>query len=190
MTADEEALARVVRSLEELAIPYMVTGSVASSHHGRPRMTHDVDVVIDPSPESLSRLVERLASSGFHVDAARAQDALQRRRQFNVIETSSAMKIDLILRKDRPFSREELRRRQVVQLAGGTQVRLATPEDTILSKLEWAREGGGSERQLADVTGILDVHGKGLDLAYLDRWAGDLGVADLWRQVAGPRGLA
>jgi len=190
VTPDEEALARVVRSLDALGIPYMVTGSVASSHHGRPRMTHDVDVVIDPSAEALARLVDALASSGFYVDAATARDAMKRRRQFNAIHAQSAVKIDLIVRKDRPFSREELGRRQRAVLPGGTRVSLATPEDTILSKLEWARKGGGSERQLADVAGVVDVHGGALDRAYLDRWARELDVLDLWNRVARPAGPA
>lgn len=186
MTPDEEALARVVQSLNALGIPHMVTGSVASSHHGRPRMTHDVDVVIDPSAEAMGRLVDVLAASGFYVDAATARDALRQRRMFNAIHTPSAVKIDLIIRKDRPFSREELRRRQEAELPGGTRVSLATPEDTILSKLEWARKGGGSERQLGDVAGILDVHGETLDRVYIDRWARELGVLDLWQRVAEP----
>ncbi|HXV59320.1 MAG TPA: hypothetical protein VEK15_01400 [Vicinamibacteria bacterium] len=107
MTPEERALLDVVRLLENLGIPYMIVGSVASSHHGRPRATHDADVVIDPSSSSLQMLLGRLTESGFYVDAGRARQALASRTQFNVIETHSASKIDLILRKDRPFSREE-----------------------------------------------------------------------------------
>jgi len=188
MTPEEEALAQVVRHLETLGIPYMVTGSLASSHHGRPRMTHDIDVVFDPSPETLKQLVAELLSEGFYVDAAVARDALRRRRQFNVIQTESAAKIDLIVRKDRPFSSEELRRRRPVELGGGTRVALATPEDTILSKLEWAGKSGGSEKQIADVVGVLDVHGGALDREYIERWARELGVLDLWRDVTSRRG--
>jgi hypothetical protein len=83
-----------------------------------------VDVVIDPSAEALARLVDALASSGFYVDAATARDAMKRRRQFNAIHAQSAVKIDLIVRKDRPFSREELGRRQRAVLPGGTRWRL------------------------------------------------------------------
>ena len=90
MSPEEEALVRVVRALESEAIPYMVTGSVASSYHGRPRSTHDADIVIDPTADQLSRLVQRLAAAAFYVDETQAQDALGRRRQFDVIETQSA----------------------------------------------------------------------------------------------------
>src|SRR5262245_39801111 len=130
VTVEEEALARVVRDLEALGIPYMVTGSVASSFHGRPRTTHDADVVIDPTRDTLDRLVDGLAGAGFYVDPDRARDALARRRQFNAIEITSAFKLDLIIRKDRPFSREEFSRRQPVDLPGIPRVALASPEDT------------------------------------------------------------
>jgi Mg-chelatase subunit ChlI len=182
MTPEAEALARVVRHLDDLGIVYMLAGSMASSFHGRPRTTHDADIVIDPDPEQLDRLVKGLVAAGFYVDAQRAKDALRRRRQFNAIDMSSAFKLDLVIRRDRPFSREELGRRQRVDLEG-TFVALATAEDTILTKLEWARLAGGSQRQLADACGIVDVRGDELDHAYIERWAGDLGVLDLWDQI-------
>jgi len=104
VTSETEVLANVVRHLERLGIPYMVTGSFASSVHGKPRTTHDADIVIDPTVEALDQLVAGLAASGFYVDRAAAADALRTRRHFNVIETTTAFKVDLIVRKDRPFS--------------------------------------------------------------------------------------
>jgi hypothetical protein len=182
MTAEAEALARVVGCLDDLGIAYMVAGSMASSFHGRPRTTHDADIVIDPSPDQLDRLVTALAAAGFYVDGQAAKDALRRRRQFNAIDTSSAFKLDLIVRKDRPFSREELERRQPVDL-DGVALSLATAEDTVLTKLEWARRAGGSQRQVADAQGIVDVRGDELDRAYIERWADSLGVLALWQQL-------
>jgi hypothetical protein len=179
LTPEEEALRSLVARLTDAQVPYMVTGSVASSHHGRPRSTHDIDVVMDPSASSLDALVQALTTAGFYVDAATARDALRRRRLFNVIEDRSAVKIDLIIRRDRPFSRKEFERRQPAELAPGLRVAMATPEGTVLSKLEWSRRSGGSEKQLADVAGILDVQGDRLDVAYVERWADELGVLDL-----------
>ncbi len=184
MTTEQEALFEVVRALERLGIPHMVTGSVASSFHGRPRSTHDADIVIDPAQEQLDALVRNLGEAGFYVDGARARDALRRRSQFNAIETRSAFKIDLIVRKDRPFSREELGRRQAAELSPGMSVALASPEDTIVSKLEWAKKAGHSEKQIEDAAGVLAVN-PGVDRAYIDRWARELGVLDLWREIAG-----
>jgi hypothetical protein len=184
VTVEQEVLARVTRLLADLGIPYMVAGSLASSFHGRPRTTHDADIVIDPTPEALDRLVAEVSAAQLYVDPSVAREALRARRQFNVIDAASAFKLDLIVRKDRPFSLEEFARRQPAQLAG-IPVALATAEDTILSKLEWAKQGGGSERQLADVAGIVDVKGPELDLEYIQKWAAALGVLDLWHRAAG-----
>jgi hypothetical protein len=187
MTPEEDALASVVRLLVQLAIPYMLTGSVAASYHGRPRATHDADLVIDPTPPQLDALVQKLAAAGFYVDLDSAREALRRRRQFNAIDTRHACKIDLIVRQERPFSHEEFARRIAVDLTFGRGVSIVTPEDAILSKLEWARRSGDSERQLADAAGVLDIT-RSVDRAYIERWAEDLGVTDLWRRIAGRRG--
>ena len=116
MSPEEDALASVVGLLDRLAIPYMLTGSVATSYHGRPRATHDADLVIDPTPPQLDALVQKLAAAGFYVDPDGAREALRQRRPFNAIDTRHACKIDLIVRRDRPFSRTELARRVAVDL--------------------------------------------------------------------------
>lgn len=183
MTPEQEALRELVRTLEHLGVPYMVTGSVASSFHGRPRQTNDADVVIDPTPEQLDSLVASLLGAGHYVDGQRARDALARRQQFNVIDPRTAFKIDLIIRKNRPFSREELDRRQGVPLLPGGPIALASPEDTILSKLEWAKKAGRSEKQIEDAAGVLAVN-PGIDRAYVERWAVELGVLDLWQEIS------
>jgi hypothetical protein len=186
VSPEEEALRAVVARLDGLGIAYMVTGSLASTHHGRPRTTQDVDVVIDPDAEALSRLVAGLHDDGFYVDDGVAAEALSRRGQFNAIQPESGVKIDLIVRKQRAFSIEELSRRKSVELAGGTRVSIASAEDSVLSKLEWARRAGGSEKQLADVVGVLEVQGEALDRDYVERWADALGLTDLWRRVSPP----
>lgn len=183
MSPEEEAIANVVGFLRTLAIPYMLTGSVAASYHGRPRATHDADLVIDPTPAQLDGLLESLAAAGFYVDPDGAREALRRRGQFNAIETRYACKIDLIVRRDRPFSEAEFARRVVVDLSFGREISIVTPEDAILSKLEWARKSGDSEKQLADAAGVLQLN-QSLDRAYIERWAQELGVTDLWRRLS------
>ncbi len=179
---EEQALLAVARALEELGIAYMVTGSVASSFHGRPRATHDVDLVIDPTPEQVDALARGLEAAGFYVDHARARDAWRRRRQFNVIAMESAAKLDLIVVKDRPFSRGELARRQTVELLSGLRLAVASAEDTLLAKLEWSARAGGSQKQLEDAAGIVAVQ-RALDRAYVEHWARELGVLDAWRDL-------
>lgn len=185
MTPVEEALDRVIAVLDDIGVPYMVTGSVAASFHGRPRATHDVDVVIELDAQQLETLTQRLAADGFYVSPEGARTALRLRRPFNVIEMQQASKVDLIVRRERPFSREEFARRQMVDLPFRASVAMVTPEDAVVSKLEWARRAGDSERQLADAGGILDVTPT-LDRAYVERWAQELGVLDLWRRISAP----
>jgi hypothetical protein len=182
VSPEEDAVRRVVALLERHAIPYMVTGSLASSYHGRPRATHDADIVIDPSAPQLAALVKDLEADGFYVDAASAHTALEQRRQFNAIDVQYACKIDLIVCKDRAFSRQELARRQRHDLAFAQAVAVVSPEDAVLSKLEWARRSGDSERQLRDAAGILELN-PGLDRGYIAHWAPRLGVAELWEQL-------
>lgn len=181
MSSQAELVARITRSLEQLGIPHMLVGSLASSFHGEPRTTRDVDIVVDPSAESLRRFVGTLGPPEFYVDDRAAADALEGRTSFNVIELASGWKVDLLIRKDRPFSRRELDRRIRVRLLG-TDTYVATAEDTIIAKLEWAK-AGESERQLRDVRSILTVNGEALDYAYIGRWVGALDLADDWERV-------
>jgi hypothetical protein len=174
-----ELLASIIERLDRVGIPYMVTGSLASSYHGEPRATRDVDIVIDPEPDALAKLVDDLQAAAFYVDRDVALHALAGRSQFNAIGPD-ASKVDFIIRRDRPFSREEFSRRQPADLLG-TAGYVTTAEDLVLAKLEWAA-ASGSDRQLTDVAGILAIAGP-LDTAYIDRWAGVLGVDDTWRRL-------
>lgn len=167
--------------LDELGVAHMVVGSFASSAHGVPRTTQDVDVVFDPSPDQLARFLAALDPDRFYVDPDVAGDALRRRGMFNVIDVTTGWKIDLIVRKNTPHARAELGRR-AHGLVAGVPAPLATPEDVIIAKLGWARDGG-SERQLADIAGIVAIRGADLDRAYLDRWIAELDLAPLWARA-------
>jgi hypothetical protein len=172
----EEVIGRVVGFLVQLRIPYMVAGSFASNLHGVPRMTQDADLVIDADEAAAVRLVRALAAD-FYASEDAAREAVRLQRMFNAIHLDTGFKIDLVIKKRRPFSDEELRRREPGPLAG-RQVDFATAEDTILMKLEWARLGD-SERQFGDAVGIIRVQGERLDWPYLERWAATLGLDPL-----------
>lgn len=177
-----DLVAQIVERLDRAGIPYMITGSLASSFHGEPRATRDADLVIDPTPDALRRFLDALSEAdGFYVDTDAALDALHRRTQFNVVDVETGWKVDFVIRKDRPFSVEEFRRRQPVELLGTTAY-VATAEDTIIAKLEWPL-AGESERQLRDVASIVSVVGDKLDQQYLQRWIADLGLGDLWESA-------
>ena len=176
-----DPLARIVSELERAGIPHMLAGSFASSYHGDPRTTHDIDLVIDPDRAALGLLVNQLESHHYYVSPEAVEEAWRRRGQFNVVLVELGWKVDLILRKERPFSREEFRRRVSARI-GDVEVHVATAEDTVLAKLEWAA-AGESEKQLRDVLGILEMRTGDLDLEYIERWAAELGVGGLWQEV-------
>ena len=184
VTADQQPAAllkTIVDALDRNQIPYMVVGSFASTFHGEPRTTQDLDLVIDPTIDSLQRLVSELDPSEFYVDADTARDALDRRTMFNIVEMATAWKVDLVIRRARPFSIEELARRQRVTMLG-VEVAAATAEDTIIAKLEWAK-AGNSDRQLDDVAGILRVRGADIDQAYIAAWVSALQLESQWERA-------
>jgi hypothetical protein len=180
MRSQQEFLKDLVARLDRHGIPYMITGSLVSSFHGEPRATNDIDIVIHPMPARLDAFVHGLGEN-YHVNVEAAREALTSRRMFNVIDARGTWKADLIIRKDRPFSVTEFDRRRLERLPDAP-VYLASPEDVLLCKLEWAAKSG-SERQFRDAVGIILGQGKTLDTAYLHRWAPDLGVAPQLEQA-------
>ncbi len=180
MTLD--ALLRVLAtSLGGSGIPFMITGSVAAAYHGAARATMDVDAVIDPTPPQLTTLLQRVQDAGLYVSLEAARAALADRTMFNIIDPETGWKADLIVRKNRPFSVEEFARQVPAELLG-ERVAVATLEDVILSKLEWATIGG-SARQLEDVRRLLAIGSDVLDFAYVERWVVSLGLRRAWQSV-------
>ncbi len=167
-----EFLGTIVAWLDEAEIPHMLAGSMASTYHGEPRMTRDIDMVIDPTPEAMNRFIASLVRPRFYVDDA--EGAVRRRGMCNVIDTDTGWKVDLIVRKDRPFSLEEFQRRERA-LIGDIPLFVATAEDTVLAKLEW-RSRSGSDRQFDDVVSVLAA--QDVDLDYLRHWSRELDVAE------------
>jgi hypothetical protein len=168
---------RVVSALDRAGIPHMLTGSFASSFHGSPRATQDIDLVIEADVERLETFIRALPPAEYYVDRD-AIEALQNESQFNVIDLETGWKVDLIIRKSRPFSVEEFgRRRQAV--FEDTPLSIATVKDIVVAKLDWARMGG-SHRQIEDVAAILRVRRGDLDLPYLERWIEQLGLRAEW----------
>ena len=174
-------LRRVVEALDAAGARHMVVGSFASAFHGEPRTTRDIDIVVEAGPEELNRFLASLPESRWYSDAAAAHEALERRSMFNVIDHDTGWKVDVIFLKRGAFAEGEFSRRLSTELLG-CRVFVATAEDTILSKLSWARESG-SERQLNDVAGIVAACGDALDRSYVDRWADELGLMDLWQRI-------
>jgi hypothetical protein len=176
-----DVLGRITVALDRASIPYMLTGSMASSYYGAPRSTQGIDIVIAPSPVQLQTLVQLLPRNEYYVDLDAALQALHSQSIFNAVDLVTGWKIDFIIRKDRAFSEEEFRRRTRIHLQGLTLF-VASLEDVVVSKLEWAKLAE-SERQVQDVTGILRLEWTSLDRAYVEKWISKLGLAGEWRQA-------
>lgn len=176
-----ELLALVVQTLDRLGIDYMVTGSIASSLQGEPRSTHDIDVVVALDARDVDNLVGAFGGPDYYIDAAAVEDAIAQQSMFNLIDVREGDKVDFWMLTPDPFDRSRFARKYVEEAMGGLKV--SSPEDTILMKLRWASQMGGSEKQFRDAVSVYEVQYEGLDLKYLNAWAVDLGIEDLWAKL-------
>lgn len=188
MTSDlQGALRKLVTTLDALAVPYMIGGSLASSVHGIFRSTNDIDVIAAVREEHVAPLVANLAQE-FYADSDAIREALRLQRPFNLIHFVSGYKFDIFPATGNPYFEKQLERAvpQEVSLGEGESMRcsIATAEDMVLAKLVWYRAGGEqSERQWNDVRGIRSTQGARLDGTYLRQWARYLGVEDLLERL-------
>ncbi len=173
--------------LDRLGVPYVTAGSFASSLHGEPRSTDDVDLVADLRAAHAAPLLSALREEWYISDEAVAH-AIARGASFNAIHLASGVKVDVFVVGDDPFDDYRVARGQNVRVGGepGAVLRIDTAEHTVLRKLEWFRRGGeASDRQWRDVVGILRAQGTRLDRAELAGWAERLGVTDLLTRALG-----
>jgi hypothetical protein len=174
-------LQTVVEALDEAGVSYMLTGSLAAAFYAVPRATQDVDVVIETERAGLDRLVDGLLGAGWYVDRAAAGEAWTGHGQFNAIDPESGWKADFIVRKERPYSREEFGRRQRISLLG-VELSIASLEDVLITKLEWSRLGD-SALQRRDVVHLLERTWTRLDRAYLEKWIPELALEPEWKEI-------
>ena len=186
-----EVLALVVPVFDELKITYYIGGSVASSTHGDRRQTNDVDIVADMQVEHASPFVERLQDK-FYVDEPMIRNAIKRKSSFNIIHFATAYKVDVFVMQAQPYDREAARRRvrEIIEGEPSVETYLAQVEDVVLAKLRWFQAtGNSSEKQWRDIMGVLKAQCFNLDLDYLQRWAGEIGVADLLEKALDESGV-
>jgi hypothetical protein len=177
----EEVAIRVGQAFEQARVSYLLGGSMACSVWGEPRSTLDLDFSADLRPEVIDPWIQALGAD-FEVDRGWVAEAVTKRSFFCFLFRPTYLKVDVYVRPHVGFARSERERAKAVQLAesGGASIRVASAEDTILSKLWWYRiSDGASERQWRDVLGVLRTCGDGLERPYLRAWARELAVADL-----------
>lgn len=173
-------------ALENAGIEYMLVGSFASTRYSSLRSTQDIDFVISATPAQVRALARDLSQKNYYVEIDAALEAQRQESLFNIMDRNTGWKIDLIFRKSTTFGLEEFKRRRKIELQG-LPVFVASPEDVIIAKLQWAKLGA-SQRQIEDAGAVLRVLGHELDIAYLEKWVCELEVGEQWdsaRTVAG-----
>jgi hypothetical protein len=185
-----EAVMPVVEELQRQGVKYYICGSLASVFYGTSRATVDVDLVAELSPRHVTSFVEALRSK-YYVDERMILDAIARKSCFNVIYLPTNFKVDVFVAKNRRYDRKSMERIRQDSLDDdlpSARFFLPSPEDVVLSKLEWFRLGDEvSERQWSDVVGVLKIQRASLDRFYLEQWAAELRIADLlakaWKEA-------
>ena len=177
--------------LERLGISYLVAGSLASSVHGEPRSTNDIDVVADLRAIHVDRFLDAV-SPEYYASADAVRTAVESGTSFNIIHLAAALKVDVFVTGSDPFEAERLRHRERVRVSADPEsfIYVDSAEHAALRKLEWYRRGGEvSERQMRDVVAILRIQGARLDRLRLETWAARLGVSDLLERARTAAGL-
>ncbi len=165
--------------LDRAGISYMLSGSTAMNFYARPRMTRDVDIVIEIGTADVGRIVD-LFQEDFSVDEQEIREALAHQSLFNLVHYDTVVKVDCVVRKRAAYRQQEFSRRRSIDVEG-QRISIVSPEDLILSKLHWARESL-SELQLSDVRNIVEAV-PALDWAYMEHWSRELGIEHLLEKV-------
>ena len=179
MSDELDVLQSVTAQLAGADICYMVTGSMAANFYAVPRMTRDIDLVIELSERDVDR-VTRLFQQEYYIDRDMVLRAVRDQAMFNMIHNALVVKVDCVVKKETEYRREEFTRRRAISVADW-KFFIVSPEDLILSKLDWAKESR-SQMQLDDVRNLLRSV-QGLDTEYLNRWADRLGLTTLYHEL-------
>ena len=179
MPEEINILKLVCQRLQNSGIPYMLTGSLAANFYAAPRMTRDIDIVVEISEFDVARFFQ-MFQSDFYIDRGVIIDAIKRQNMFNIIHNDSVFKIDFVVRKDSSYRGIEFKRRRCVEL-DGSQIWIVAPEDLIISKLIWSKDSL-SDYQLKDVKNLL-MSVKDLDIAYINKWVQTLDLNSVYERV-------
>ncbi|MBU1149506.1 MAG: hypothetical protein KJ800_00975 [Proteobacteria bacterium] len=173
--------------LNRLKIPYMVTGAAASIVYGQPRMTHDIDLVVEMNLGDATRLAAAFPLDSFYcppLETMIAEIQSKRPGRFNLIHHATGFKADLYLAGEDALHRWAMQRRRKITLEEES-IWIAPVEYVILRKLEYYREGA-SEKHLRDIAGMLAISGDIIDFRELWRKIDERGLQNEARKAALP----
>ena len=172
----------MVATLDRGGIDYMVTGSIASSLQGEPRSTHDLDLVIALDSSDVPYLITSFPPPQFYLSESAVNEAIELRGMFNLLEAVEGDKVDFWLLTNEPFDQSRFARRYDERVFG-MRLKVSSPEDTIVQKLKWVRETGGSKKAFLDALRVFEVQFGGLDIPYIEEWIDRLALRDLWQRL-------
>jgi hypothetical protein len=172
----------VVDAIERLGLRYFVTGSTVTIFYGEPRFTNDIDIVVQLPAGAVRDFCRQFPDEDFYVSEEAALDAVQRRSQFNIIHPRSGLKVDVIIPAATEFNQSRFERATRVHAGTDWDAAFSSPEDAIIKKMEYFREGG-AEKHLRDIIGVLKMSGEAIDVTYIERWASALTLDDIWRGI-------
>lgn len=160
----------------------MLTGALASSMQGAPRTTHDIDIVVSLTGSDADRLLASFPPPDYYLSETSISEAISTKGTFNLVEPATGNEVDFWLLTGEPFDRSRFGRKQVVDFRG-LGLKVSSPEDTILIKLKWASDAGGSEKQFTDALRVYELQKEILNHDYLTHWARELGVDGLLQRL-------
>ncbi len=178
MVTEIDVIRDITQRLKLIGISYMLTGSIAMNYYAEPRMTRDIDIVVELDVSSLDQFIEILEND-YYVPAESAHHAIRDTTLFNIIHKESVIKVDFIVRKNSEYRILEFKRRKQIHI-GETSIYIVSKEDLILSKMYWARESR-SEMQKKDIMNLMQSR---YDEKYVEKWAQHLNVMDIYRECA------
>jgi hypothetical protein len=179
MLNELDVLKIVIKRLESAGIQYMVSGSIAANFYTAPRMTRDVDIIIEVGEMDAQKIFS-LFSGDFYIDLESVKDAIRHKQMFNIIHNEAIIKVDFIVKKDTEYRKVEFERRRSI-VFGHERIDIASPEDLIISKLYWAKDSL-SDLQIRDVQNMLKTV-PDLDIEYIEKWVAKLGLEAVYRKA-------
>lgn len=177
----DELLRHLVRAFEDLEIPYALTGSIASMAYGEPRTTLDIDVVADVSVDDIPGLQRRFPEPDFFLDDVAARRSIAERQPFQILSPASGFKIDVYIPRS-ALDRSQIESRRRMEVTPGFEASFSPPEQVIVSKLIFYREGR-SPKHPRDIASMLRISSDTIDRAVIEDWVEDLGIAETWTAI-------
>ena len=180
--SQQELLKKVVLTLDQNDIDYMLTGSLVSSMQGEPRLTHDIDIIINLKKTDINKILFLFPLEKYYISEKAILESLDKKTSFNVIDLEVGDKIDFWILTESAFDLSRFSRRRKTKFLNFF-IYLSTPEDTILEKLLWSKISGGSEKHYKDALRVYEVQKEKLDFDYLNRWTEKLEISNLWNRL-------